>query len=191
MLKLSKPLILASNSPRRKELLTNAGFEFTVQVIPVDESFPSELALREVAGYISDMKAKEFGFANNSLVLTADTVVAAEGQILGKPANRQEAIDMLSMLSGKSHEVITAISISDEGSVTTYSDIAIVWVKNLDMAEIVYYVDQFKPFDKAGAYGIQEWLGMIAIDKIEGSFYTIMGLPIHLVYRELKRYSLE
>lgn len=191
MFKLSKPLILASNSPRRKELLTNAGFEFTVQVIPVDESFPSELALREVAGYISDMKAKEFGFANNSLVLTADTVVAAEGQILGKPANRQEAIDMLSMLSGKSHEVITAISISDEGSVTTYSDIAIVWVKNLDMAEIVYYVDQFKPFDKAGAYGIQEWLGMIAIDKIEGSFYTIMGLPIHLVYRELKRYSLE
>lgn len=191
MLKLSKPLILASNSPRRKELLTNAGLEFTVQVVPIDESFPSDLALREVAGYISAKKAKEFGFIDNSLILTADTVVAAESQILGKPANRQEAIDMLLMLSGKSHEVITAISILDEGNITTHSDIAIVSVKNLDMAEIIYYVDQFKPFDKAGAYGIQEWFGMIAIDKIEGSFYTIMGLPIHLVYRELKRYSLE
>lgn len=191
MLKLSKPLILASNSPRRKELLTNAGFEFTVQVIPIDESFSPEIPLREVAGYISTKKAKQFGIVNDSLVLTADTVVAAESQILGKPTDRQEAIDMLTMLSGKSHEVITAISILDGGEISTYSDIALVWLKELDMNEIIYYVDQYKPFDKAGAYGIQEWLGMIAIDKIEGSFYTIMGLPIHIVYRELRRYTLE
>ncbi|CAG4994442.1 dTTP/UTP pyrophosphatase [Dyadobacter sp. CECT 9275] len=189
MFKLKKPLILASNSPRRKELLTKAGFDFTVRVIPTDESFPPDLHRSLVAAHISQTKAEEFrSAADDSLVLTADTIVVIDNQILGKPADAAEACEMLAMLSGTVHEVFTAISILDGAQISTVTDSARVWFRQLEPGEINYYVREFSPFDKAGAYGIQEWISMIGIEKIEGSFYTIMGLPVHLVYQQLKPY---
>ena len=189
MFKLSRPLILASNSPRRKELLSRAGFEFTVQVIPTDESFPQDLDASLVAGHISQTKAEEFrAIADASLILTADTIVVVDDKILGKPADAAEAFQMLMMLSGTVHEVFTAISILDGLHITTVTDKARVWFRKLETEEINHYIQEFKPFDKAGAYGIQEWISMVGIEKIEGSFYTIMGLPVHLVYQQLKPY---
>ncbi|TDE18198.1 Maf family nucleotide pyrophosphatase [Dyadobacter psychrotolerans] len=190
MFQLKKKLILASNSPRRKQLLSEAGFEFELKVLPTDESFPADLASNQVAGFISHEKAEMFKSPANSdkLVLTADTVVIQDNQILGKPANRDDAFRMLKMMSGNSHQVVTAVSILHENTITTVSDTALVTFLQLDDAEINYYIEQYKPFDKAGSYGIQEWIGMIGIEKIEGSFYTIMGLPVHLVYQLLKPY---
>lgn len=192
MFQLSQPLILASNSPRRKQLLYDAGFTFEVKVIPTDEHFPEQLDCRLVAGHISHQKAEVFkALYPGSIVLTADTVVAIDNQILGKPKNEDDAIRMLKLLSGRTHEVITAVSLLTDGSIKTFSDIALVSLKELNDEEIEYYVSNYKPYDKAGAYGVQEWIGMIGINKIEGSFYTIMGLPIHLVYDLLKPYGIK
>ena len=187
MISLQKPLILASNSPRRKQLLTDAGFEFTVEVLPTDESYPAELPAEQVAGFIAQGKAEMFrGIYPNALVLTADTIVVADHHILGKPKDAQEATDMLQILSGRTHQVITSVSILADQTIQTVSDIATVSFRKLEDWEITYYIEQYKPFDKAGAYGIQEWIGMTAVEKIEGSFYTIMGLPVHVVYQLLK-----
>ncbi|KQS31050.1 nucleoside triphosphate pyrophosphatase [Dyadobacter sp. Leaf189] len=187
MIYLRKPVILASNSPRRKQLLTDLGFDFTVDVLPIDESFPAEMPTHEVAGYISGAKAEVFrGKRPGDIVLTADTVVVAENRILGKPADEAEAFEMLRLLSGKKHDVVTAVSILSDNGLETVSDTATVYFRDLEDSEISYYIDLCKPFDKAGAYGIQEWIGMTAIEKIEGSFYTIMGLPVHIVYQKLK-----
>ena len=189
MSQLSKPLILASNSPRRKQLLTDAGFSFDIRVLPTDETYPENMPRLDVAGHISHQKAEMFrGLYPGHLVLTADTVVVIDNQILGKPDNDSEAFTMLSLLSGTIHEVITAVSLLDGESIETFSDIARVSFKELTPAEINHYISTCKPHDKAGAYGIQEWIGMIGIDSIEGSFYTIMGLPVHLVYDILKPY---
>jgi septum formation protein len=189
MIYLQKPLILASNSPRRKQLLADCGFDFIVEVLPTDERFPPDLQTAEVAAYISHGKAEVFrGKRPEAIVLTADTVVIAENRILGKPADATEAFQMLKMLSGKKHEVVTAVSILSEDSLETISDTAIVYFRELVDSEISYYIDLCKPFDKAGAYGIQEWIGMTGIEKIEGSFYTIMGLPVHIVYQKLKSF---
>lgn len=192
MFTLSKPLILASNSPRRKQLLNEAGFDFEVQVIPTDESYPSTLPSRDVAGYIASQKADQFTGMDftNKLILTADTVVVLDDTILGKPVDQNEAFDMLSRLSGRTHEVITAVSLLADGKMISQSDIATVSFRSLQQSEINYYIEQYNPLDKAGSYGIQEWIGMVGIDKIEGSFYTIMGLPVHLVYQLLKPYML-
>ncbi len=190
MFQTNKPLILASNSPRRKQLPTDAGFNFQIQVIPTDESFPDDLSSRDVAGHISRQKAEVFqGLYPASLVLTADTVVVIDNQILGKPVNHADAVRMLKLLSGRTHEVITAVSLLSGESIETISDIAFVSIKELTDDEIEYYITRYKPFDKAGAYGVQEWIGMVGINRIEGSFYTIMGLPVHLVYDLLKPYS--
>ena len=187
MIPLQKPLILASNSPRRKQLLTDAGFEFTVEVLPTDESYPAELPAEQVAGFIAQGKAEMFrGIYPNALVLTADTIVVADHHILGKPKDAQEATDILQILSGTTHQVITSVSILADQTIQTVSDIATVSFRKLEDWEITYYIEQYKPFDKAGAYGIQEWIGMTAVEKIEGSFYTIMGLPVHVVYQLLK-----
>lgn len=187
MIDLKKPLILASNSPRRKQLLQEAGFEFTVEVLPTDESYPPELPAEAVAGYISREKAEQFrGSRPASLVLTADTVVIADHHILGKPADHADAFRMIRMLSGRSHKVVTAVSLLSEAEIQTVADIAEVYFRNLEDWEINHYIEQYKPFDKAGSYGIQEWIGMVGIEKIEGSFYTIMGLPVQVVYQLLK-----
>jgi len=190
MFSLTKPLILASNSPRRKQLLYEAGFEFDIEVIPTDETFPDNMPVEEVAGYISQQKAEMFKSIENSnkLVLTADTVVIFENEILAKPLNKNDAFRMLNLLSGTTHKVMTAVSLLTDNTITTISDPALVSFRVLDEVEINYYIEQYKPYDKAGSYGIQEWIGMIGIDKIEGSFYTIMGLPVHTVYQLLKPY---
>lgn len=187
MIPLKKPLILASNSPRRKQLLHEAGFEFAVEVLPTDESYPAELPAEAVAGYISREKAEQFrGNRPESLVLTADTVVIADHHILGKPADHADAFRMIRMLSGRSHKVVTAVSLLSDAEIQTVADIAEVYFRNLEDWEINRYIEQYKPFDKAGSYGIQEWIGMVGIEKIEGSFYTIMGLPVQVVYQLLK-----
>lgn len=189
MLLLTKPLVLASNSPRRKQLLKESGFQFDVEVLPTDETYPEGLSTDEIAGYISSQKAEMFrGTHLDRLVLTADTVVLYENEMLGKPADIEDATRMLSLLSGTTHKVVTAVSLLTDHKITTLSDVAVVTFRNLEFTEIKYYIEQYKPFDKAGAYGIQEWIGVVGIEKIEGSFYTIMGLPVHLVYQLLKPY---
>lgn len=191
MISLSHPLILASNSPRRKQLLQEAGFDFKIEILLTDESYPSDLSPNEIAGYISQKKAEMFlGTHRDKLILTADTVVILNDEMLAKPEDKKDAARMLSLLSGTTHQVITAVSLMTDDIITTVSDIAVVSFCYLEEWEINYYIDQYKPFDKAGSYGIQEWIGMIGIDKIEGSFYTIMGLPVHVVYKLLKPYMI-
>ncbi len=187
MFPLSRPLILASNSPRRKQLLKDTGFDFDIEVIPTDETFPANMPTSEVAAYISAQKAEMFmALHPEKLVLTADTVVIIGDRILNKPKDCQEALQMLTMLSGTTHEVITAVSLLADNSIHTVSDTAQVTFRTLDKREINHYIEHYQPFDKAGGYGIQEWIGMIGIERIEGSFYTIMGLPVHIVYQLLK-----
>jgi septum formation protein len=186
MFQLSKPLILASNSPRRKQLLDVAGFDFQVEVIPTDESFPDNLQACDVAVYIAGQKAEVFrNLHPDKIILTADTVVIVEETILNKPADAADAARMLKMLSGRTHQVTTAVSLLSEGNIATASDTALVTFRKLEETEINYYIEHYKPFDKAGGYGIQEWIGMVGISRIEGSFYTIMGLPVHIVYQML------
>ena len=187
MFQLFKSLILASNSPRRKQLLYETGFDFVVEVIPTDESFPENMPTSEVAAYIATQKAEVFrGLHPDKLILTADTVVIIGDTILNKPKDFQEAFNMLSMLSGTTHEVVTAVSLLADDSIYTVSDTAKVTFRTLEKREINHYIERYKPFDKAGGYGIQEWIGMIGIECIEGSYYTIMGLPVHIVYQLLK-----
>ena len=187
MFQLTKPLILASNSPRRKQLLQETGFNFQVEVLPTDESFPDNIPTHEVAGYISAQKAEVFrNLHPEKIILTADTVVIIGETILNKPKDIPDAVRMLKMLSGNTHEVTTAVSLLADDHVYTISDTALVSFRTLEETEINYYIEHYKPFDKAGAYGIQEWIGMVGINRIEGSFYTIMGLPVHVVYQLLK-----
>ncbi|SOE23956.1 septum formation protein [Spirosomataceae bacterium TFI 002] len=190
-LKLSKRLILASNSPRRREIMENAGFVFSKEVRETDENFSERMDLESVASYLAEQKAKEFLKDNSdAIVLCADTVVICDGEIMNKPQDAIEAQEMLLKLSGKAHEVITGVAILLDGEIESFSDKTIVTFKHLNNNEIEYYIQECKPYDKAGGYGIQEFIGMIAIEKLEGSFYTVMGLPIHKVYEKLKPYLL-
>ena len=183
-----KKIILGSNSPRRKELLAGLDIEFTVDTgNTFEEVYDPATPHERIPEVLSE--GKSYGFhrplAEGEVLITSDTLVLCEDRVMGKPRSREEAIDMLRFLSGKEHKVITAITVRDSQRCKTSSDTAIVFFKELSDNEIEYYVDTFKPFDKAGAYGIQEWIGYIGIGKIEGSFFTIMGLPVHLVYKEL------
>ena len=187
MIPLSRFLVLASNSPRRQQLLRELGFEFTVEVRPTDELFPADMPASEVAGYLARHKAEQFAHdLGDKLVLCADTVVVVDNQILNKPADAFEARAMLEKLSGRSHQVITGVCLLSAEGYQTISDMAEVTFKPLTETEIEYYITHYRPFDKAGAYGVQEWIGMIGIPRIEGSFYTIMGLPLHQVYELLR-----
>jgi septum formation protein len=181
-------IILASASPRRKQLLEELGISFRVQTKNVDESFPDELKPDQVAAYLSTLKADAFTndeFDERTLIITADTIVTIGGTILGKPADREDAILILKQLSAKKHQVITGVTLRSKHKQAVFSVTTDVYFKKLSMAEIVYYVDTFKPFDKAGAYGIQEWIGHAAIEKIKGSYFNVMGLPTHRLYEEL------
>ena len=183
-----KKIILGSNSPRRKELLAGLDIEFTVDTgNTFEEVYDPATPHERIPEVLSE--GKSYGFhrplAEGEVLITSDTLVLCEDRVMGKPHSREEAFDMLRFLSGKEHKVITAITVRDSQRCKTSSDTAIVFFKELSDNEIEYYVDTFKPFDKAGAYGIQEWIGYIGIGKIEGSFFTIMGLPVHLVYQEL------
>nr|WP_246164370.1 Maf family nucleotide pyrophosphatase [Xanthovirga aplysinae] len=183
-------MILASASPRRGQILLDAGYDFIVKTSPIDESYPTDTPLRAVAQYLAKKKAKAFTQPlNDEIIITADTVVLIEDQILGKPLNREEAIRMLNMLSGRTHQVITGVCLRAFEKEISFDDTTVVKFKELKEEEIEYYVDHYHPFDKAGAYGIQDWIGMIGIEKIEGSFFTVMGFPIHNFYEHLKEFQ--
>ncbi|MEQ6120642.1 Maf family protein [Reichenbachiella sp. MALMAid0571] len=180
-------LIVASNSPRRQELMAQAGFKFEVFTQDVDESVDESMPILDVAKYLAEKKNIEYRkLLDQEIVVTSDTVVIANDQILGKPKNADEARSMLQSMSDGSHLVITGVCISSDTKSISFDDTTKVYFKPITAQEIEYYIDNYKPYDKAGAYGIQEWIGMVAIDKIEGSFYNVMGLPIHKVYDCLK-----
>ena len=180
-------ILLASQSPRRKELLSSLGFDFEVVKIDCEEIVPEHIKVGESAAYLSELKANAFRkLIDDEVLLTADTVVAIDEQFLGKPEDENEAKKMLSLLSGKTHQVYTAITIKTLDKTITETDVADVEFDEISDEEINFYIKNYKPFDKAGSYGIQEWLGMAKIKNIKGSFYTIMGLPTHLVYHILK-----
>lgn len=182
----SKKIILASQSPRRKELLSELGFQFETLSLDVDETFPNDLPASEIASYLSCLKADSYTLLKeNELLITADTIVVYQDKILGKPANKEEAKEMILELSGKIHQVYTSFTIRDLYKSKTLTDVANVEFSEISGHEADFYIENFQPMDKAGAYGIQEWLGMAKIKSINGSFYTIMGLPTHLIYNEL------
>lgn len=183
---ISRPIILASSSPRRQYLMREVGFSFTVEKPDHDESFPVELPVEEVARYLALKKAEQFRKSlTQEIIITADTVVILQGTILNKPGNRDEAIDMLTQLSGNTHQVITGVCIMSAEKELSFDDTTKVTFKVLTRQEIEFYIDTYKPYDKAGAYGAQDFIGMIAIERIEGSYFNVMGLPIHLVYKHL------
>ncbi len=186
---LNRPLIVASSSPRRQYLMKEAGFTFTTEKPQVDESFPSNLPVDQVAKYLAEKKGEYFRLnMKDELVLTADTVVILQNKILNKPQDRKEAIHMLSSLSGNTHIVMTGVCILSKEKETSFDDATEVIFQNLSINEIEFYVDNYKPYDKAGSYGAQDWIGMVAIQKIIGSYFNVMGLPIHLVYQHLSRW---
>lgn len=180
-------ILLGSNSPRRKELLQSLGYDFNVVFVDCKEIFPENLPVEKIAGYLSELKAAAFrSLENDEILITADTIVVLENQVLGKPKNEEDAFQMLKKLSGNVHQVYTGISVKTKRKTITKTDVANVFFSEITEPEIHYYIKSFKPMDKAGSYGIQEWLGMAKITKIEGSFYTIMGLPTHLIHGILK-----
>lgn len=181
-------LILASQSPRRRQLLADAGIEFELAPrFECEESFSEDMPAAEVAEYLSKLKSEAYPqpLAERDILLTADTVVIAENRILGKPADRAEAIKMITMLSGHEHEVVTGVTLRTAERVKSFSVVSKVYFRELSTEEIEYYVDNYRPYDKAGSYGIQEWIGYVGIEGIEGSFYNVMGLPVQRLYCEL------
>jgi septum formation protein len=184
-------LILASQSPRRRQLLSDAGIEFTLaDRFECDETFPQDMPAEDVAEYLSRLKSEAYPepLAEGDILLTADTVVIANNRVLGKPSDRAEAIEMISLLSGCDHEVITGCTLRTATRQRSFSVRSKVHFRALDREEIEYYVDCYRPFDKAGAYGIQEWIGYVGIEGIEGSFYNVMGLPVQRLYSILKEF---
>jgi len=186
-------IILASASPRRHELLKMIVEDFTIaHGREVDEVYPADLPKEKVPVYLSQLKASAYLSDlkdADDLLITADTVVILDNKILGKPHSRREAIGMLSEMQGKTHTVVTGVTVSTLNRSTSFSQMTEVDFDELTQDEIEYYVDKFKPYDKAGAYGIQEWIGAAAIIGIRGSFYNVMGLPIHALYKVLRDYS--
>ncbi|RQP09741.1 MAG: septum formation protein Maf [Chryseobacterium sp.] len=183
-----KKILLASQSPRRRELLSALGYSFETVGICCDEIYPDDLPAAEVAAYLSELKSNAYaGLGENEILVTADTVVSIDNKILGKPQDKAEAKRMLRELSGRAHQVYTGITLKTNRQTVTATDKADVTVENLTDDEIDYYLDTCQPYDKAGSYGIQDWFGMAKISKINGSFYTVMGLPTHLVSSIIKQ----
>jgi septum formation protein len=185
---LSKKIILASNSPRRRELLNMIYSDVTIAPSrDVDETYPDSLPADDVPQYLSVLKSKAYSdlAVGDNIVVTADTVVISDNKILGKPHDRQAAIDMLTELSGKTHHVVTGVTVASSAGLHSFSEKTEVTFAELSEAEIAHYVDTYRPYDKAGAYGIQEWVGGIGIVGIRGCFYNVMGLPLHRLYKAL------
>jgi septum formation protein len=185
-------IILASRSPRRQQLLQELGLAFEVIVMDYIEDFPAGLEGREIAEYVSGQKAESFRgrLSDNEIVITADTIVWCNGKVLGKPADYREAEYMLGEISGNTHEVITGVTLLSAWKERTFSVASLVTFDELTPEEIRYYIDNFSPFDKAGAYGIQEWIGLAACASIQGSYFNVVGLPVRTLYRELKEFVL-
>ncbi|MBQ4621952.1 MAG: septum formation protein Maf [Bacteroidaceae bacterium] len=189
MLKLNYQIILASNSPRRKELLSGLGLNYEVRTLPgIDESYPDTLQGEEIPVYISSKKASAYldALKDNELLITADTIVWLDGRVLGKPADEKEACQMLRDLSGKTHQVITGVTLATTTFQKSFASVSQVTFASLTEEEISYYVNHYHPMDKAGSYGVQEWIGFIGVERIEGSYFNVMGLPVQRLYRELK-----
>lgn len=184
-------IILASNSPRRQELLATLGIEFEIKTLPgINEDYPKELIGQAIPMHIAAEKAEAYrdSMQDKEMIITADTIVHVKGEILGKPKDAEDARRMLHMLSGCWHEVITGVSIMTKDIQHTFAVTTNVTFDNLSDEEIDYYIEKYKPFDKAGAYGIQEWIGLVGVQKIEGSYFNVMGLPVQRLYKELKRF---
>ena len=184
-------ILLASHSPRRRELLGGLGLSYEVVSLPeIDESYPASLQGAEIPAYIATQKAKAYQdwMTADTLLITADTIVWLDGKVYGKPADAQEARQMLKELSGKTHTVITGMAITAHNKQKTFAVESYVTFAPLDDAEIDYYVDHYRPYDKAGAYGIQEWIGYIGVTALEGSYFNVMGLPVQRLYQELKQW---
>ena len=180
-------VILSSNSPRRKELFAGLGIDFDVRVISgIDESYPSDIPLKDVPQYIAKEKAAAYDIATDELVVTADTVVIVDNEILGKPVDEDEARKMLRKLSGRSHEVITGVCLTTCELQRSFAVTSEVTFKKLSEEEIEYYVKNYHPLDKAGAYGIQEWIGYIGVTSLYGSYFNVMGMPVQRIYEELR-----
>ena len=182
--------ILASKSPRRQELIHDLGIDFRVEIRDVEENFPTELYREEIPVFLAELKAKPFlgTLAVNDLLITADTIVWLDGEVFGKPSDREDAFRILKKLSGKEHQVISGVCLTGMEKQKSFFSISNVSFRELSDKEIYFYIDEFKPYDKAGAYGIQEWIGYIGITHIEGSFYNVMGLPVQQLYSEIIRF---
>ena len=183
-------IILASNSPRRRELLSGLGIDYEVKILPgIDESYPENLTGEEIPMYIAREKADAYrpSIKPDELIITADTIVCLEGQVLGKPKDESDACRMLRLLSGRTHQVITGVCITTAEMQRTFAATTDVTFDTLSEEEITHYVNNYRPMDKAGAYGVQEWIGFIGVTRLEGSYFNVMGLPIQRLYKELKR----
>lgn len=183
-------IILASNSPRRRELLSGLGIDYEVKILPgIDESYPENLTGEEIPMYIAREKADAYrpSIKPDELIITADTIVCLEGQVLGKPKDETDACRMLRLLSGRTHQVITGVCITTAEMQRTFAATTDVTFDTLSEEEITHYVNNYRPMDKAGAYGVQEWIGFIGVTRLEGSYFNVMGLPIQRLYKELKR----
>ena len=184
-------LLLASQSPRRRELMTGCGLPYELAPrFDCAEVYPAGLAAEEVPLYLSRLKSEAYPapLSGRDILLTADTVVVLDGEVLGKPLGREEAVQMLRRLSGRRHTVVSGVTLRTPGRTHTFAAKSSVWFRPLADEEIAYYLDACRPYDKAGSYGIQEWIGYAAIEKINGSFYNVMGLPIQKVYTELDKF---
>ena len=182
-------IILGSASPRRKELLSGLDIPFKVITLPdIDESYPTHLQREEIPEFLAKLKADAYKnlMEENSLLITADTIVWLNGKVYGKPADETEAKETLRLLSGQTHEVITGVCISETDKQQIFHAVSKVKFASLDEEEINYYINRYRPYDKAGAYGVQEWIGYIGVEQLEGSFYNVMGLPIRMLYKYLK-----
>lgn len=187
-------IVLASNSPRRKELLAGLGVDFDVRIIKgIDERYPDDLPTKEIAAYIARKKAAAYRqtMAADELIMTADTVVILDGEVMGKPHDEADACRMLRKLSGRTHQVITGVALSTIERQVCFSVETDVTFKELTEAEIHYYVDNYRPMDKAGAYGIQEWIGYIGVTGMNGSYFNVMGLPVQRIYEALRQFRVE
>ena len=179
-------VILASGSPRRQQFFRDLDIDFSIQLKEIEEIYPENLKGVAITDYLSNLKSDAFSALNDKdLLITSDTIVWLEGKALGKPKDAKDAFTMLRAMSGKKHEVITSVCLKSTSFQKIINDITIVTFKELSDDEIHYYINNYKPFDKAGAYGIQEWMGFIGIEKIEGSYFNVVGLPVHKLYKEL------
>ncbi len=183
---MSRKITLASGSPRRRELLKAMGLEFGVAAVDVDESYPESMPAVEVPLYLARKKSLAYSVDRNEIVITADTVVILDGEIMGKPTSREAAVDMLKRLSGRTHTVITGVCLRSAERVEAFASTTEVTFRALVANEIEYYVDTFRPYDKAGAYGIQEWVGHVGITRIDGPYNNVVGLPTEELYLNIK-----
>lgn len=182
-------VILASGSPRRQQFLKDLGLDFTIELRNVEEIYPETLQGHQITDYLAELKASPFDkLKENDILITSDTIVWLDNKAIGKPKDRNDAIKIFKELSGKKHQVITSICIKTTSEIKIINDTTDVYFKKLSDNEINYYIDNFQPYDKAGGYGIQDWIGYIGVEKIEGSFFNVMGLPVHKLYIELSKF---